>query len=180
MVTSQRLWQIAKGTLAFACLPLMLVCSPVLCLQHYLYLRHQKKLKKKQRPAWPIPFDYLDPRSNDSVLTLPLESVSGMTFQKATAAQADCLLLMMLPRELRDMIWEECLGRKAFHLTFTKSFGKDPIKLASMLCRNFGSVDHQECLGRWTIQDATLNNRAPSNSDEKYHHIKVLLTCRKM
>jgi hypothetical protein len=186
MVTSERWWkivQIVHDALVIVFLPILF---PVLCVLGFRYNRREKEKRLKEREErkkpWPgaLRHEFLDPRSNESVLTLPLEPVPGMTYQKATAAQTDCLLLTKLPKELRDMIWEECLGKKAIHLTMTRDCYTDPVKLVSFICCSFEDIQHRECLGGWRLEGGEYWHQDTPDDDGKDHHIKILYTCRKM
>jgi hypothetical protein len=169
------------------------LCLP--CLVAYLpfqYLFSRCCGTKSRKPTYPhaIP-EPLEPRSVDSVLTLPIhlpsesisEVASSLWKRKRTIPQTQCPLMTVLPPEIRKLIWEECLGGMTFHLTFARYVGASSSKLVHILCQNPGSLSHENCFTRWTVKDSiiTRNIIHPDSTEKQGHkYLSLLLTCREM
>jgi hypothetical protein len=96
----------------------------------------------------------IQPAQRRRYLTPPPESQSARQYH----TQSQCLLLMKLPLELRDLIWHECVGDMIIHLRYLKK-----------------SLRRIECpsrdLGRHILQSELYKRRKL---------LSILLTCRKV
>lgn len=136
----------------------------------------------KIRPrALTLPLPLAQEAATKKKWTLPkLGSKFKQTAQdQITFEQEGCTIFTKLPREIRDMIWKECLGGSVLHFGFPDGKGRGYVA-----CQNRVKPKNTSQLEEWASGNGCLiscwDGEGMTHGGSERHLLGLPLTCRRM